>query len=204
MLWLNRVALLHDVSCQRILSLYLCAISSQDIGYHGFSRFSKGLAKQIITKFTWFTEEYVLENSVSSLSTFCSRLSFSSYRREQNIYCPVKSSKAWMTQLNGYEKILTFSSFKHFARYFFISWSLPGKKFKDRWMRCLNGFVSTTSSTPLPWMAEPDNENCSKNLGKVQNIFFLKVSIITFNTKYIIQIFGYLVFSCWSGIYQGI
>lgn len=38
----------------------------------------------------------------------------------------------------------TLRHFKQLAKNFFISASVPGRNFRERWVRCLKGLVSTT------------------------------------------------------------
>ena len=57
------------------------------------------------------------------------------------------------------QRKLTLNCLRQSARYFFTSESDPGTNLRERWLRCLNGFVSTTfsvavvrSPVKLPWL----------------------------------------------------
>lgn len=78
----------------------------------------------------------------------------------------------------------TLRHFKQLAKNFFISASVPGRNFRERWVRCLKGLVSTTFKETGEWSrAGAEETNCSKNLGKNQEnqmfnfFFFLKLPV---------------------------
>lgn len=77
----------------------------------------------------------------------------------------------------------TLRHFKQLAKNFFISASVPGRNFRERWVRCLKGLVSTTFKETGVWSrAGAEETNCSKNLGKNQDnqmfsISFLKLPV---------------------------
>lgn len=59
----------------------------------------------------------------------------------------------------------TLEDLRQDARNFLISASFPGKNFSDKWVRCLNGFVSTTFRNEGVWSKlDPEETSCSKNL----------------------------------------
>ena len=61
-------------------------------------------------------------------------------------------------------KSLTCRFLRQFARYFLTSESDPGRNFNDRWVRCLNGLVSTTWRVATPWSKPLPTTNWSRNL----------------------------------------
>lgn len=80
----------------------------------------------------------------------------------------------------------TLRHFKQLAKNFFISASVPGRNFRERWVRCLKGLVSTTFKETGVWSrAGAEDTNCSKNLGKKQDnqMFSFFFSEITLDAK---------------------
>ena len=61
-------------------------------------------------------------------------------------------------------KKLTCRFLRQFARYFLTSESDPGRNFNDKWVRCLNGLVSTTWRVATPWSKPLPTTNWSRNL----------------------------------------